>query len=69
MFGNFWVPMVKCFEGGTNSNNQDFSTLDSGPTGRVTGGNVNSEVSSFLGVPFCGSTGSAVGPSSPNVPS
>ena len=39
MFDNFWVPMVNCFEGGTSSNNQDFSTLDSGPTGRVTGGN------------------------------
>ena len=59
MFGNFWVPMVNCFEGGTSGNNQNFSSLDSWPTGRVTGGNVNGVMSSFLGVPFCGSTGSA----------
>ena len=25
MFGNFWVPMVNCFEGGSSSNNQDLA--------------------------------------------
>ena len=33
MLGDFWVPMINRFEGSASSDNQNFSFLDSWPTG------------------------------------
>ena len=59
MLGDFWVPMINRFEGSASSDNQNFSFLDSWPTGRISGGHVNGVVSSFLSVPFSGSARTA----------
>ena len=56
VLGDFWVAMINCFEGSASGDNQNFSFLDSWPTGRISGGNVNGVMSSFLRVPFSGST-------------
>ena len=37
MLGDFWVPMINRFEGSASSDNQNFSFLDSWPTGEDLG--------------------------------
>ena len=54
MLGDFWVPMMNCFKGGALQ--PDLSLLELWPTGRIAGGNFNGVMSSFLRVPFSGST-------------
>ena len=44
MLGDFWVPMINCFKGSASGYNQNFCFLNSWPTGRISGGNVNGVV-------------------------
>ena len=59
MLGDFWMPMIYRFKGGASGYNQNFRIFNSWPTGRISSGNVNGVMSTFLRVPFGGSTSSA----------